>query len=117
MIEGSQIDWGGHQNDPDYVMHETADFDDTLDAVLRFLGEAGIADETLVLVTSDHETGGLALTTNPQRRLGVEPRWTTEGHTGVPVPVFARGPGARGFSGIQDHASIGRELKRLVGSE
>ncbi len=117
MIEGSQIDWGGHQNDSDYVMHETADFDDTLEEVLRFLGEAGITGETLVLVTADHETGGLALNANPRHRLGVEPRWTTPGHTGVPVPVFARGPGARGFSGIQDHASIGRELKRLVGAE
>lgn len=117
MVEGSQIDWGGHQNDVDYVLHETVDFDDALDAVLRFLSDAGIEDETLVVVTADHETGGLTLHANPKLRLGVEPRWTTEGHTGVPVPVFARGPAALRFSGVQDHARIGRELIRLVSGE
>ncbi len=114
MIEGSQIDWGGHQNDDHYVAQETIDFDNTLGAVLRFLDEAGIGRDTLIVVTADHETGGLTLHRHPRLALDFEPRWTTDLHTGVPVPVFARGPAARFFAGMQNHPDIGRKLISLV---
>jgi alkaline phosphatase len=110
MIEGSQIDWGGHANDYDYVVNEAADFDDAAATVQRFLKDAGIDRDTLVVVTADHETGGLALGADGNARLGVSPQWTTKGHTGIPVPVFASGPAARAFGGIQTHEEIGRKL-------
>jgi alkaline phosphatase len=110
MIEGSQIDWGGHGNDYEYAVNEAADFDDAVAAVQRFLKDSGLEDDTLVVVTADHETGGLALGADGQLRLGTAPQWTTKGHTGIPVPVFACGPGARAFGGIQTHDGIGRKL-------
>lgn len=110
MIEGSQIDWGGHANDYEYAVNEAADFDDAVAAVQRFLKDSGLDRDTLVVVTADHETGGLALGPDGQLRLGTAPQWTTKGHTGIPVPVFACGPGARAFGGIQTHDGIGRKL-------
>jgi alkaline phosphatase len=110
MIEGSQIDWGGHANDYEYAVNEAADFDDAVATVQRFLKDSGLDRETLVVVTADHETGGLALGPDGNLRLGTAPFWTTKGHTGIPVPVFACGPGARGFGGIQTHDGIGRKL-------
>lgn len=114
LIEGSQIDWAGHDNDYEYAVGETADLDTAVGAILRFLEAAGIAGETLVVVTADHETGGLSLCGNPKLPLGVEPRWATKDHTGAPVPIFAAGPRAEAFSGIQDHASVGRALIRAL---
>jgi alkaline phosphatase len=114
MVEGSQIDWGGHENDFDYTMHETADFDTAVGTVLRFLREEGIDGETLVVVTADHETGGLSLQAHPSLARGFEPKWSTKGHTGSPVPVFSQGPAASLFSGITSHEAIGRNLIERV---
>ena len=58
MSEGSQVDWGGHANDAEYLISELIDFDETIGAVLDFAEKDG---ETLVIVTSDHETGGFTL--------------------------------------------------------
>jgi len=117
MVEGSQIDWGGHANDFGYTVAETADFDTAVGDVLNFLEEEKIGGETLVVVTADHETGGLTLNANAVLPLGLEPKWSTTGHTGSPVPVFSEGPGADLFSGIQSHEAIGRNLVRLVSSK
>jgi alkaline phosphatase len=118
MIEGSQIDWGAHANDFDYAVTEAADFDDTVGVVRRFLEEAVIAEETLLVVTADHETGGLTLNVNSRSALALEPKWTTGYHTGIPVPVFTAGPGSREIAGIQSHVNIGRLLiERVVGQK
>lgn len=58
MVEGSQIDWGGHANDAPYLIHETLAFDEAVAAARDFAAKDG---NTLVIVLADHETGGLAL--------------------------------------------------------
>lgn len=58
MVEGSQIDWGGHDNDPAYDLYEVAAFDRAIAAALDFARKDG---NTLVVVCADHETGGLVL--------------------------------------------------------
>ncbi|MBS1610086.1 MAG: alkaline phosphatase, partial [Bacteroidetes bacterium] len=58
MAEGAQIDYGGHDNNIGYVATEVMDFDKTIGDALRFADKDG---ETLVIVTADHETGGLTL--------------------------------------------------------
>lgn len=117
MIEGSQIDWGGHANDFDYAQREAADFDDAIGAVVQFLREEGLERETLLVVTADHETGGLSLNVNAQLPLGLEPKWSTTYHTAAPVPVFSAGPGAERFKGIQSHEKIGRGLIEAIVGE
>ncbi len=54
MIEGGQIDWAGHVNDAGWMLHELLKFDEAVEAVHEWVKDR---DDTLVLVTADHETG------------------------------------------------------------
>ena len=111
MIEGSQIDWGGHANDSDYIISEMIEFDKVIGKVLEF---AKKDKETLVVVTADHETGGYAI--NPGSKMGkIEPGFTSDYHTGSLIPVFAFGPGAENFSGIYENTAIYGKMKEAAG--
>ncbi len=103
MVEGSQIDWGGHDNNTSYIVQEMLDFDRAIGEALRFAAEDG---ETLVIITADHETGGFTLNGGDISTGKVEGKFTTGSHTGVMVPVFAFGPQAIRFGGIMENTSI-----------
>ncbi len=103
MIEGSQIDWGGHSNDAQYIVDEMIDFDNAIGKVLDFAKKDG---NTLVVITADHETGGFSLNGGDMKTGLVEGKFTTGSHTGVMIPVFAFGPGAEQFSGIYENTDI-----------
>jgi len=111
MVEGSQIDWGGHANDLDYIIEETLDFDKAVGAVLEF---AYTNRETLVVVTADHETGGLSITGGDLKRGKVEGTFGTKNHSGTMVPVFAYGPGAEEFGGIYDNTDIFHKINKVL---
>ena len=100
MVEGSQIDWGGHSNDEDYLIGEMIDFDIVLGSVLDF---AKKDKNTLVIVTADHETGGFTLASDDGDYNKIKPSFSTKGHSATMVPVFAYGPGAEKFSGIYEN--------------
>ncbi len=113
MIEGAQIDWGGHANNSDYIISEMIDFDRAVGAVLEFAKNDG---ETLVIVTSDHETGGYAI--NPGSKMGdIKGAFTSDYHTATLIPVFAYGPGAQFFSGIYENTAIHHKMRSLLGIE
>ncbi len=112
MIEGSQIDWGGHDMDFDYMKAELLDFNEVMNMVLD---EAEKDGNTLVIVTADHETGGLALTENAKNHQTFIPKYTYNEHTGIMVPVFAFGPGAETFGGIYENTDIFYKIKNLMG--
>ncbi len=103
MVEGSQIDWGGHNNDISYLTSEAVDFDDAIGKALEFAKKDG---HTLVIVTADHETGGLAITGGSFKSGGITAGFVTNEHTSVMVPVFAFGPGAEKFSGIFENTAV-----------
>jgi alkaline phosphatase len=110
MVEGSQIDWRGHENAPvQAVLAEVADFDHAIRTALRFQEQR---PNTLIVVTADHETGGLALHADSTGRFGAH--YTTDGHTATMIPLFARGPGAERFGGVHDIDEVGRLLLQLV---
>lgn len=112
MIEGSQIDWGGHDNNLDYVKEEVVDFDDAIGKVLEF----ALKDkETLVIVTADHETGGLALTGGDLKTGQVSGKFVYTDHTAVMVPLFAYGPGSELFSGIMENTDVYKKCMSLFG--
>ncbi len=111
MIEGSQIDWEGHDNRFEAMIEELKDFDNTAQAVLEFAKKDG---NTLVIVTGDHETGGLTLPKYDKRLGGLMPRFTTFDHTPVMVPVFAFGPGAEQFTGIYENTEIQAKICQLL---
>ena len=110
MIEGSQIDWGGHANDSEYIISEMLDFDKTIGQVLEFAKNDG---NTLVVVTADHETGGYAI--NPGSEMGeIIGAFTTDYHTAAMIPVFAYGPGSELFGGIYENTAIFDYIKSLM---
>jgi alkaline phosphatase len=108
MVEGSQIDWGGHRNDAEYIISEIKEFDEAIGAGLDF---AEKNKETLVLVTADHETGGFAiLDGSVEEKTITQTAFPTKKHTGVMVPLFAYGPQSSIFGGIHDNTFVGQEI-------
>lgn len=129
-IEGGEIDWGGHANKTMPMVNAVINFDKAIEVAYQFY--LAHPDETLIIVTADHETGGVALghgyTVNWQayedawvaegydntldneanaalNELG-RVRWTTGDHTGGAVPVYAIGKGAEKFGGRIDNTDI-----------
>lgn len=111
MIEGSQIDWGGHANDHEYIVSEMLEFDQAVGQVLDFAAADG---ETLVIVTADHETGGYAINYGSTRD-SIVPAFTSDYHTADLIPVFAFGPGAEQFGGIYENTAIYDKMMELLG--
>ncbi len=105
MVEGSQIDWAGHANNTENSIKQTLLLDQAVKTALDF----AVADgNTLVIVTADHETGGLT-------RHDDSFKWTIKGHTATAVPVYAFGPGAGLFSGSMDNTDIPKKIASLMG--
>lgn len=166
MVEGSQIDWAGHDNDVVAAMSEMEDFERAFQVAIDFAKKDG---HTLVVATADHSTGGFSLGAAGEYNFNVEPikaakrtpdfmaneiaggadvetvlsqyialeltpeeiqsvkatvgkdvadidnaieeifntrsftGWTTGGHTGEEVPVYAYGPGKENFAGLIDN--------------
>ncbi|WP_025821769.1 alkaline phosphatase [Shewanella marina] len=177
LVEGSLIDWAGHSNDIATAMHEMDEFANSIETVEQFSRQH---PDTLMVVTADHNTGGLSIGANSKYQwdsalvkginaspnaiatqiidqqdwqpiatnlLGFEltaaeleqlkqarmqgqklltnklkdiinlrsyTGWTTHGHTGVDVQVFATGPGAQLFNGHQDNTDIADKLMSLL---
>lgn len=111
MVEGSQIDWAGHANDMEYILTEMLAFDDAIGVAMDFAENDG---KTLVIVTADHETGGMTLLNGsfPEKEL-TEYHFSTKGHSAVMVPVFSYGPSALLFGGMQDNTDIGKKMFQL----
>jgi alkaline phosphatase len=110
MVEGSQIDWGAHANNANYIAKEMIDFDNAIGKVLDFAKKDG---HTLVIITADHETGGMSLVEGNFQQGTVVAKFTTTDHTGVMVPVFAFGPGAELFQGVQENTDLFTKMMKL----
>jgi len=111
MIEGSQIDWAGHDNDEKYLLAEMLDFDSVVGIVLDFAQKNG---ETLVIITGDHETGGYSITGGDWNQGKVTGKFSTTDHSAVMVPVFSFGPGADYFTGIMENTDIFHKIYKLL---
>ena len=112
MVEGSMIDWGAHRNNTKYVVQETLDFDRAIGKALEF---ASSNKETLVIITADHETGGMSITGGNIEKGKVSAKYSTMGHTAVMVPVFAYGAGAESFTGVYKNTDIFKKMMEALG--
>ncbi|MEP7194924.1 MAG: alkaline phosphatase [Saprospiraceae bacterium] len=110
MVEGSQIDWGGHANDISYVLGEMKDFNSMLNGILDWAEKDG---NTLVVITADHETGGLSILPGSSQG-NLKTSFSTNKHTACLIPVYAFGPGAEQFSGIYENTEIYYKLKKAL---
>ena len=143
MSEGGRIDWASHGNDTKAVILETLSLSDAVAEAVRFYNEH--PDETLIVVTADHETGGLTLSWEKgynlyldkleeircsKDKVSEEERermneisheahigWTTGDHSAANVPVFAIGAGSGLFSGRMDNTDIPKRICEAMGIE
>ena len=111
MVEASQIDWGGHDNDTAYIVEEMLDLDRAIGVALEFSMKKG---KTLIICTADHETGGMAIISGNTSAGQIKANYSTGGHTGVMVPVLAIGPGAEKFIGIYENTALFDKIKTLL---
>lgn len=111
MVEGSQIDWGGHDNDFQYTISELIDFDKAVKAAVEFAKKDG---NTLVIVTADHETGGLSLDHGDLVKKTITHHYSSTHHSGIMVPVYAYGPGAAFFKGTNENTEVFKVMKMLM---
>ncbi|EAQ99612.1 alkaline phosphatase [Maribacter sp. HTCC2170] len=120
MAEGSQIDWAGHQNNGPYLVSELIDFDDAIGKALDYAEKDG---HTLVIVTSDHETGGFTLSAQIKKRADgteysdysqVGMSFSNGGHSAALIPVFAFGPGSKEFIGVYENNDIFEKILKVT---
>ncbi len=129
MCEGGEIDWAAHDNNTMEMIEAISRFDDAVRVAYEFY--LNHKDETLIVVTADHETGGITIGADKSSKIdwegmvedtekAVDPDredfreisrqnnigWTTFGHCGAPVPVYAIGKGAEKFAGRIDNTDI-----------
>ncbi len=116
MVEGSFIDSAGHDNDPERLLKEMRDFDGAVGVALDY---AETHPKTLVIITADHETGGLTIPSGDENFLlpdsGIEFEWGTGGHSAVIVPLFVYGPGATQFGGVHENTEINHLMVKSLG--
>lgn len=114
MVEGSQIDFACHGNDSTWMMDEMLDFDYAIKVALDYAKEKG---NTLVVVTADHETGGLTLPDPQGKYTNVVFDYSTGSHTCLPVLVYAYGPGAEQFTGWMQNTELKGKILNACGYE
>jgi alkaline phosphatase len=112
MVEGSEIDFAGHAKDINGVTSEVIDLDQAVGEAYRFAKAKG---NTLVIVTADHETGGLTLPDGDLNNHKVVANFGGTGHTAVLVPVFSFGPGSEKFSGIHENTFFFNQFVEMLG--
>ena len=121
MVEGSYIDWGGHAENAEMVISEVLDFDKTLGVVLDYIEKN---PNTLLVVTADHETGGMSIGKYYEQDKATGKRtevpekaaiyFNTDQHTGELIPVFAAGKGAEHFQGIYQNNEIYHKMFKAL---
>jgi alkaline phosphatase len=112
MVEGSEIDFAGHAKDINGVISEVIDLDQAVGEAYKFAKAKG---NTLVIVTADHETGGLTLPGGDMKNHKVVASFGGIGHTAVLVPVFSYGPGSEKFSGIHENTFFFNQFTEMLG--
>lgn len=111
MIESAVIDGYGHNNDPEGMIEEMHEFDRTLRQLVEYVNTH---PKTLLVVTADHETGGTGLDYCGYEHGGPRLNFSTHGHTGTVVPIFAYGPGAEAFAGVMKNVDLPKKIEELI---
>ena len=111
MVEGARIDKSSHSNDFPSMVKEVLDFDKAVEAAIRFAEQDG---RTLVIISADHETGALSLGDGEPEKGNMKGAFSSGGHTGIPVPLFAYGPCSQYFMGVQENSDVSNKIEALL---
>jgi alkaline phosphatase len=109
MIEETQVDWGGHANNADYIQGEMASLNELINYVLDYQNDH---PDVLVVLTADHECGGVAVHDGSNENLDIQ--FTSDYHSANFVPIWATGPGAEVFDSFMDNTEIGKQLISFI---
>ncbi len=111
MVEGAKIDSYAHENDIGGVISEGIGFDKAITEALKF---ADRNTGTLVIITADHETGGLTIPQGNFEKNEIEGDFTTHDHTGMMVPIFAYGPQSGEFQGVYENNEVFHKILKVL---
>lgn len=115
MIEGSHIDHAAHANNAEQMEWEMEEFDKLVNAAFDY---ADTHKGTLVVITADHETGGVTLLSGSKDftkgESGIDVKFSTTGHSASPVPVYSYGASAWKFSGVMENTDIFKKIKEVL---
>ena len=111
MVEGARIDKACHANEFESMVKEMLDFDKAIAEAIKFADEDG---NTLVIISADHETGGLAVAEGNPARGEASGNYVYTWHSAIPVPLFAYGPHAQDFMGVQGNEQVAQKILKLL---
>ncbi|MEB2782702.1 alkaline phosphatase [Algoriphagus sp. C2-6-M1] len=111
MVEASNIDSGGHSNSTSMIVSEMLDFDEVIGKVIQYVDAN---PNTLLLITADHETGGVSIPQGDVASSTVELAYHSEDHTGIMVPIFAYGAHSGDFRGVYENSALFHKIMNLV---
>lgn len=114
MIESAIIDGYGHNNDSEGMIEEMKEFNRTLSVVIDYVNKH---PETLLVVTADHETGGTNVAYKSfevGEKADIHLSFSTKGHSGTVVPIFAYGKGASSFAGVMKNIDVPAKIEALI---
>ena len=114
MVESAIIDGYGHNNDSEGMIEEMKELDQTLKTLIAYVDKH---PNTLLVVTADHETGGTGIAYKSHevnQPEGLHLNFSTKGHTGTVVPIFAYGAGAENFRGIFQNRELPGIIEALI---
>ena len=103
LLEGGRIDHAGHSNDIERQLLETIEFSNAVQTVYDRVSDD---EDTIILVTADHETGGLRVHKNSGQGKVPEISWTTGGHTVSNVPLYGWGQNADRVEGVMNNTDL-----------
>lgn len=111
MVEGAHIDHRAHSGTSEGVVVEMLDFDKAVTECIKFAEKDG---HTLVIISADHETGGIALGKGDPAEGYIQTIFACKGHTSVMVPLFAYGPKSRRFCCVQENSDVGNKIFQIL---
>lgn len=118
MVEGGAIDWACHENNFARSTGEIVEFDKSIEMTVEFLKKNKMFEDTLIVVTADHETGGMTIAGPYKKVLNAtetpQLNWGSKDHTAFPPMVYAIGPGSELFSGKGDNTFISKNIMKLL---
>lgn len=113
MIENGRIDNHSHGKNLDATLDALLGFDRAVGSVLKWIASN---PNTLVLVTADHETGGLVIPDGDMKHRRIQGFYYSDDHTGISVPLFAFGAGAENFNGVYENTQLHQLIRKYIGN-
>ena len=114
LIEGSQIDTMAHDNELEKEIYEMSQFDDAIAVAMKYVA---LHPDTVLIVTADHETGGLYFPEEGYVAGDVQYTYLYDDHSCINVPVYALGYGIEGLAGIKENTDVAGFVASVLGEE